>query len=122
MDGMEGSCRSCQSKVPFEAESCPNCGQPQTHPCPFCAEPIRLEARKCRHCKSFLDGSRPGGGGETCPYCKQQTRFVPNEQISVAGWIVFGVMVAFCLPLCWIGLLMKETKFRCSRCLAMRPF
>ena len=27
--------------------------------CPFCAEDIRPEARKCRHCGSFLEGGSP---------------------------------------------------------------
>lgn len=34
---------------------------PVTRPCPFCAEPILAEAKKCRHCQSMLvdDQGRP---------------------------------------------------------------
>lgn len=28
---------------------------PDTIPCPFCAEPIRPQASKCRHCGEWLD-------------------------------------------------------------------
>lgn len=36
-------------------------GNPETRPCPFCAEPILAEAKKCRHCQSMLvdDQGRP---------------------------------------------------------------
>jgi hypothetical protein len=30
--------------------------QPDTIPCPFCAEPISPKAVKCKHCRSFLEG------------------------------------------------------------------
>ncbi|MFZ2643538.1 MAG: hypothetical protein WA117_21280 [Verrucomicrobiia bacterium] len=31
----------------------------KTKTCPFCAEEIRADAIKCKHCGEFLDGSRP---------------------------------------------------------------
>ncbi|MGN6231474.1 MAG: zinc ribbon domain-containing protein [Trinickia sp.] len=33
--------------------------------CPFCAEPVRLEAVKCRHCGSTLERDEPGDTSTT---------------------------------------------------------
>jgi len=33
--------------------------------CPFCAEPVRLEAVKCRHCGSTLEPDEPGDTART---------------------------------------------------------
>lgn len=39
----------------------------QTKPCPFCAEPIRYEAVKCRFCGEFLYGDRKQTGAKFGP-------------------------------------------------------
>ena len=36
-----------------------------TIPCPFCAEEIKLAARKCKHCGEFVDGSTPAKSSTT---------------------------------------------------------
>lgn len=56
------------------------------------------------------------GFGFRCPYCKSTARTVTRSQISVAGWIVFAIMLAFCFPLFWIGLLMTEEVKVCGDC------
>jgi hypothetical protein len=38
--------------------------------CPFCKEPIRLDATKCKHCGSGVMPAKPPHGG-VCPYCKE---------------------------------------------------
>lgn len=54
--------------------------------------------------------------GFTCPYCKSKQLPVSVEKISQGGWIVFVIMILFCFPLFWIGLLMKETERYCRSC------
>jgi hypothetical protein len=39
-----------------------------------------------------------------------------RTQISAAGWTVFIVMILFCWPLFFIGLLMTEEYRVCSDC------
>jgi hypothetical protein len=51
-----------------------------------------------------------------CPFCRKKGEPYVREQISMAGWIVFAVVLFFFFPLCWIGLLMKEKARYCRRC------
>ena len=56
--------------------------------------------------------------GYRCPNCMSQ--FLPRieRRISTTGWVVFGVMLATgaLLPLCWVGLLIKEDVQVCPSC------
>lgn len=58
------TCPTCGGISPESAPAC-DCGHEfaptvrETRRCPFCAEEILAEARKCRHCGEFLDGTRP---------------------------------------------------------------
>lgn len=65
--GKTVTCRRCQQPILVPARSvapppipvatlAPEA--PATRPCPFCAEPIRLEARVCRHCGEDLEVRR----------------------------------------------------------------
>ena len=57
-------------------------------------------------------------GGYRCPNCASTYPPITVKQISVAGWVVFGALLFFCLPLFWIGLLMKEEQSVCPMCRA----
>ncbi|HMF57575.1 MAG TPA: LITAF-like zinc ribbon domain-containing protein [Pyrinomonadaceae bacterium] len=54
--------------------------------------------------------------GFRCPYC--QSTYPPRlvQKVSGAGWVIFALFILFCIPLCWIGLLMKEDYKVCSSC------
>ena len=54
--------------------------------------------------------------GFKCPYCKSKARPLVTKKISGAGWIVFALMILFCFPLFWIGLLMTEESRSCGNC------
>jgi lipopolysaccharide-induced tumor necrosis factor-alpha factor len=54
--------------------------------------------------------------GFRCPYCRSREEPHVSNQISAAGWVVFVIMVLFCLPLCFIGLLMTEETRTCYDC------
>jgi hypothetical protein len=53
-----------------------------------------------------------------CPFCGTDAPPEIARRISTAGWIVFAVMIIFCFPLFFIGLLIKEEYSQCSWCRA----
>jgi RNA polymerase subunit RPABC4/transcription elongation factor Spt4 len=73
------------------------------------------------HAPQFVEPySRPGAttGGYRCPNCQSTYPPVAEKRISSEGWIVFIALLVFCLPLFWIGLLMKEELRVCPVCRA----
>ena len=56
-------------------------------------------------------------GSLMCPRCGFVGQPFVTQRISVAGWIVFTLLLFVCLPFFWVGLLMKETVSKCPRCL-----
>lgn len=57
----------------------------------------------------------PVGGGRTVGKTSEPPAQI--SRISVAGWLCFWMLLLFlCLPLCWVGLLMKERRSVCVRC------
>ena len=62
------------------------------------------------------DDRRPARRGFRCPYCGSRDLPFVQSRVSTAGWITLVVMVLFCLPLFWIGLLIKEEYRECGEC------
>lgn len=38
------------------------------------------------------------------------------RKVSAAGWVVFALLLLFCLPLFWIGLLIRDNRTQCPNC------
>jgi hypothetical protein len=56
-----------------------------------------------------------------CPYCHTNAPPVVATRISTGGWVVFAALIIACLPLCFIGLFIKEEYRMCSWCRASLP-
>ena len=55
----------------------------------------------------------------TCPYCQHEGAPMISQRISAAGWVVFVVLLIFCIPLCWLPFVIdafKEDERSCASC------
>lgn len=59
---------------------------------------------------------RPSRRGFRCPFCDSPEPPARREKVSAGGWVVLVVMLLFCFPLFFIGLLMKEEYRVCRDC------
>jgi hypothetical protein len=60
--------------------------------------------------------SQPYSGQYRFPYCGTNSPPFIISKISSGGWVVFALMLLFCFPLFWIGLLMKDHHQICAQC------
>ncbi|MCA1557926.1 MAG: LITAF-like zinc ribbon domain-containing protein, partial [Acidobacteria bacterium] len=81
--------------------------------------PPRQAAPSAAYSPQPLETYSPPGaavGGYRCPNCQSTSPPITEKRISTEGWIVFCALLIFCLPLFFIGLLMKEEIRVCSAC------
>jgi lipopolysaccharide-induced tumor necrosis factor-alpha factor len=69
-----------------------------------------------RRGRDYEDDDRPSRRGFRCPFCRSDAAPLFRSGISAAGWVVFVVMLLFCFPLFFIGLLMQEEYPVCRDC------
>jgi lipopolysaccharide-induced tumor necrosis factor-alpha factor len=51
-----------------------------------------------------------------CPFCRASTPPQDRYNVSGGGWVVFFLLLLFCFPLCWLGLLIKDHHRVCGHC------
>ena len=54
-----------------------------------------------------------------CPYCGYEGYPIIDERITTEGWILFVVLLIFCVFLCWIPFVstsFKEQVVKCPNC------
>lgn len=54
-----------------------------------------------------------------CPFCSCEGIPFVKRRLSANGWVLFFVLLLFCIPLCWLPFVidaMKEEVRRCGSC------
>jgi hypothetical protein len=64
----------------------------------------------------YADERRPARRERRCPECGSREAPFVRQKVSSAGWAVFAVLLLFCFPLCWVGLLITEGQRECYDC------
>jgi lipopolysaccharide-induced tumor necrosis factor-alpha factor len=88
---------------------CPDCGSA------FCSSGCLRDHRRYAHGKRKRKRSSPVTGFR-CVYCGSTEPPYRTTQISSDGWILFVLLLIFCFPLFWIGLLITEERRHCYDC------
>ncbi len=69
-----------------------------TKACPFCAEQILVNAKKCKHCGEFLDGSaKPGGTTGQREQAAETTENEAHPSMFRSRPLEFIIVLALCL-------------------------
>jgi hypothetical protein len=58
-------------------------------------------------------------GPTQCPWCGSAGPHFPISKVAPAGWIVCAVLFFAFLPLCWVGLFIKQRGLQCGSCRRM---
>jgi hypothetical protein len=61
-------------------------------------------------------GFQMGRPNAKCSGCGHLGEPEHSSRVTTDGWIKFVVLLIFCFPLCWLGLLQRETYMRCPNC------
>lgn len=120
--GRQAKCPKCDKSFVV-----PSVGAPAAHPASPPPMPL-VEYRPRREVGDPDDDYRPIRPrrrrrrereeiGFRCPFCNTPEPPLWRAKVSTAGWVCFVLLLLFfCWPICWVGLLMKDWHSVCARC------
>lgn len=108
------NCPKCGAKLMEGAASCQWCGQttPENASQPTTDSPTITQPPAVQPPPAPL----PPMGRFTCPFCGNQGPPIISKTMSSGGWILFAVLLVFCLPLCWLPFVLNGTKEEVRKC------
>ena len=106
---------------------CPACGQELQVPTDLLGHRVKCpECEKYFHAPRYVAELPPAPpvarpvpvrhSSFCCPFCHSHERPVRRGRVSLAGWIVFAVLLVCFFPLCWLGLLIRDRYHVCYDC------
>ena len=135
--GKKVKCPKCQAVLDVPAQEAPPVLEvepqpvvqyappPSAYPAPAAEPPSSRRGReddyddepRRRRRDEDEDEPRRRRGRFSCPFCGSTAPPYEREEINSGGWVLFVVLILFCIPLCWIPLITMKDKIRhCSSC------
>jgi transposase-like protein len=86
--------------------------------CPYCQKDLHVPGATPASAVAVGRQAPPPEprSGFRCPFCRSSFPPELKRKVSVAGWVTFGVLFVLCLPLCFIGLFIKDDYRVCRSC------
>lgn len=113
-------CSKCGAQIADNSVFCPKCGAPQGAGAatPAGAPPPAGAIPPPATPYAPQPGSYvpPPPGVFVCPFCRYQGPPIIERKISSNGWVVFALLVVFCLPLCWLPFVLDDCKEDTRKC------
>jgi len=114
-------CQKCGLRLPEDVGFCPSCGAsvPRGQPAPppvYQAPPPPQQVRQWPPPPQYAAAGQPNYPGFVCPFCRYQGSPIIQKEVSSGGWILFVVLLLFCLPLCWLPFVIDGCKDETRKC------
>jgi LITAF-like zinc ribbon domain/zinc-ribbon domain len=114
-------CSKCGAQLPDGTVFCTRCGTPQT---PRPADPAAASTPPGAPPPGAsyappAAAAQPAYGVFTCPFCRFQGPPIVERKLSSNGWLIFVLLLIFCIPLCWLPFVIdgcKEDQRKCASC------
>jgi hypothetical protein len=110
-------CSKCGAQQPDGTVFCTKCGAAQTPKAPEVAN--AAPSPGASSAPPPAGTAQPAYGVFTCPFCHFQGPPIVERKLSQNGWVIFVLLLIFCLPLCWLPFVIdgcKEDQRKCASC------
>lgn len=113
-------CSKCGAQLEANTAFCSKCGASTSvqPPAPADATPVQPYAMQPPAMQP-AGYAPPPVAGFTCPFCHYQGPPIVERKMSSNGWVMFVLLLLFCIPLCWLPFVIdgcKEDVRKCPSC------